>query len=120
MKIKPVSVAIIVKNRKRAAKWYTQKLGLKVLEDEDDHWTVVGRKAAGLRIHLCEQDGRLPNPEEADTGILLTVDKPLPKVRKALVKAGVEFELEPKETSAGWISRIRDPDGNLLWLVPDA
>ena len=119
MKIRPVSVAVVVKDRKRSAKWYKEKLGLKILEDEGEHWTVVGRPRSGLRIHLCEYDGgRKPDATEADTGIALVVDRPLPKVYKALVKAGVEFETPPKEEAWGWVSRIRDPDGNLLWLFP--
>src|SRR5580692_8761621 len=98
MKIRPVSAAIVVKSRKRAAKWYVEKLGLKLLEDEPEHWTVVGRKGSGLRIHLCESEkGQGPTAEEADTGILLLVDKPLPKAHRALVKAGVEFAMAPKE-----------------------
>lgn len=120
MKIRPVSAAIVVKDRKRAAKWYKEKLGLKVLEDDEEHWTVVGRARSGMRIHLCEYEGgRKPDATEADTGIMLVVDKPLPKVYKALVKAGVEFESEPQEAPWGWTSKIRDPDGNILWLVPE-
>jgi len=121
MKIRPDSVAIVVKNRKRAAKWYVEHLGFKVFANEPEHWTVVGRKGSGLRIHLCEQDGgRAPLPEETDTGILLRVDKALPKAHKALVKAGVTFELAPTEHPWGWESKIRDLDGNVLTLMPEA
>jgi predicted enzyme related to lactoylglutathione lyase len=119
MKIRPVSVAVIVKNRQRAAKWYVKALGLKVLENDPEHWTVVGRRGSGLRIHLCEAEGgRGPTPEEADTGILLVVDEALPKAAKSLGKAGVKFEVPPKELEWGWFSKIRDPDGNLFTLVP--
>lgn len=119
MKIRPVSVAVVVKDRNRAAKWYRQKLGLKVLADDGEHWVVVGRGRSGMRLHLCEADGgRKPEAAEADTGILLEVDRPLPKVAKALKKAGVEFEAEPEETPWGWSAKIRDPDGNILWLQP--
>jgi len=121
MKIRPDSVAVVVKDRKRSAKWYKEALGLKVLEDDGEHWTVVGRGRSGMRIHLCEQDGgRKPDATEADTGIQLVVDKPLPKVAKQLRKAGVSFEQEPEEMPWGWVSKIRDPDGNILWLVPSA
>ncbi|HTT26311.1 MAG TPA: VOC family protein [Thermoplasmata archaeon] len=120
MKIQPYSAAIVVKDRKRAAKWYSRVLGLKVLENDPEHWTVVGRKGSGLRIHLCQQDdGRGPTSEEADTGILLLVDKPLVKAHKALVKAGVDFAVAPTERPWGWVSKIRDPDGNVFTLLPE-
>jgi catechol 2,3-dioxygenase-like lactoylglutathione lyase family enzyme len=120
MKIRPYSVAIVVKNRRRAAKWYVDKLGLKLLQDGPEHWTVVGRRGSGLRIHLCEQeDGRGPTEHETETGILLRVDGPLVKAHKALVAAGVAFALPPKKRPWGWESRIRDPDGNLLTLMPE-
>jgi len=117
MKLRPTSVAVVVKDRKRAAKWYKEKLGLKVLADDGEHWTVVGRPKTGLQLHLCETDGRRgPNEEEADTGILLVVDRSIPKAFKTLSKRGVDFEMEPKETPWGWSAKIRDPDGNVLWL----
>ena len=118
MKIRPVSVAVVVKDRKRAAKWYKEKLGFKVLAEEPEHWTVVGRPR-GMQIHLCEsEDGAKPDATERDTGIQLVVDKSMAKAAKALRKAGVAFEEEPTETPWGWTSKIRDLDGNILWLAP--
>jgi len=121
MKIRPVSVALVVKDRKASAKWYHDKLGFKVLANEPEHWTVVGPPKGGMQLHLCEyREGKGPTASEADQGIQLVVDKPLPKAHAKLVKKGVEFAMEPKELPWGWVSKIRDPDGNILWLVPEA
>jgi uncharacterized glyoxalase superfamily protein PhnB len=120
MKIRPVSVAVVVKDRKASAKWYQEKLGFKILANDPEHWTVVGHPKGGMRLHLCEyREGKGPTAAEADQGILLQVDKPLPKVYEKLAKRGVEFEMEPKESPWGWMSKIRDPDGNILWLEPE-
>lgn len=120
MKIRPVSVAVIVSDRKRAKKWYVDRLGLKVIADEKEHWTVVGRKGSGMHLHLCESEGgKAPNRTEAETGILLLVDRPIPKVHQALVAKGVAFERPPEETPWGWVAKLRDPDGNLLTLMRD-
>ena len=118
MKIRAVSAAVAVKDRKKAAKWYRDKLGLKILEAGEEHWTVVGHPRKGMQIHLCEDpDG--PSKADRETGILLTVDGPLPKAAAKLAKRGVEFAEPPEERPWGWASKIRDPDGNVLSLYPD-
>jgi predicted enzyme related to lactoylglutathione lyase len=120
MKIRPVSVAVVVKDRKASAKWFKEKLGLKVLADEGEHWTVVGAPKGGMQLHLCEfRDGKGPTAAEADAGIMLTVDKDLKKAHQKLAKKGVEFEMEPTERPWGWEAKIRDPDGNIFWLMAD-
>jgi predicted enzyme related to lactoylglutathione lyase len=121
MKIRPVSVAVVVKNRKASAKWYKEKLGFKVLADEKEHWTVVGGPKGGMHLHLCEyREGKGPTSSETDQGIMLVVDKDLKKAHAKLVAKGVEFESDPKETPCGWTARIKDPDGNIFWLAPEA
>ncbi len=120
MKIRPVSVAVVVKDRKKSARWYQEKLGFKQLADDDEHWTVVGYPKKGMQLHLCEaEDGQGPSKAETDTGILLTVDSDFAKAAAKLQKRGVAFAQPPTERPWGWVSKIRDPDGNVLWLVPE-
>ncbi len=121
MKIRATSVAVVVRDRKKSAKWYRDMLGFELLANEKEHWTVIGHPKRGLQIHLCEyHDGKKgPTEEQADTGILLTVDGNFEKATGKLAKRGIEFEMPPKEMPWGWISKIRDPDGNVLWLVPE-
>lgn len=120
MKIRAKSVAVVVKDRKKSAKWYRDVLGFEILDNDKEHWTVVGRPKGGMQIHLCEyREGRGPIGSETDTGIQLTVDGDLEKVAQKLEKRGVTFEEPPTERPWGWISKIRDPDGNILWLVPE-
>jgi catechol 2,3-dioxygenase-like lactoylglutathione lyase family enzyme len=75
MKIRPYSASVLVRDARRAAQWYTKKLGLEIM-DGDEHWIVVGDRKRGLGLHLCELKGRAGKPmlEPGNTGILLVVD----------------------------------------------
>lgn len=119
MKIKPVSVAVVVSDRKKAIKWYTQKLGLDLLAD-DDHWAVVGSRKGGTQLHLCAVHEYDPKAklEKGNTGIMLRVDGKMMPAAGALKKRGVKFGVTPKKMQWGWYCSVLDPDGNELWLVP--
>ena len=117
MKLSPYSVALAVSNRKKALAFYTKKLGLDVLA-EDDHWTVVGRKKGGLAIHLCEYGKPTPKSEKGNTGILFYTDGPMEKTYQELKKRGVKFSVPPEKVEWGWHCRFLDPDGNEIWLAP--
>ncbi|MCI4341013.1 MAG: VOC family protein [Thermoplasmata archaeon] len=120
MKLSPYSVAVVVSDRKKAKKWYTKKLGLKVFSD-DEHWTVVGAKKGRMALHLCQttefdKKGKL---EPGNSGILFFVDRPIPKAYAALKKRGVKFPSPPKKFDWGWHCVFADPDGNEFSLMPD-
>ena len=112
MKLKPVTAAVVVKSLKVAKKFYTQKLGLKVLDDEG-HWVTVGSDRNGMRLHLCE----VPEREEGNTGILFKVDVKTEEAYKALKKKGVKFSVPPTKQEWGMECRFVDPDGNEYWLM---
>ncbi len=114
MKLRPSSIAVVVKDVKRAKKFYVQKLGMKLLDDMD-HWVTVGQPRTGMRIHLCETKPL----EKGNTGIALTVDGPVQRAYAALKKKGVKFSVPPKEQPWGLECRLLDPDGNEFWLVGD-
>ena len=118
MRIVPETVAIVVKDRRKSAAWYVEKLGFEETAKDDGHWTVVAPKGGAIQFHLCEYDGgRGPNPDETDTGIRLRSDQPLEEAARALKAKGVRFSMEPKKTPWGFNSKIQDPDGNEFWLV---
>ncbi|MCI4368913.1 MAG: VOC family protein [Thermoplasmata archaeon] len=119
MKLTPKTVAVVVSNRQRAKRWYTQKLGLKVLT-EDEHWTVVGRRHGGFAIHLCQVSEYDPKGklEPGNTGILFQVDTSMPKAYAALKKRGVKFPNPPEKMEWGWYCIFADPDGNEFSLSP--
>lgn len=112
MKLSPVSVAVVVKDVKKAKKFYTQKLGLKLFDDTD-HWVTVGQPRTGLRLHLCQMEPQ----EKGNTGILFSVDEKTEAAYKALKKKGVEFSVAPTQHEWGMECRFVDPDGNEFWLM---
>ena len=113
------AVAVMVSNRDAAKRWYTAKLGMQVIDDED-HWTTVGQPGVGGLLHLCQgSELGVGFPlEPGNTGILLRMPGDLRKNCARLRARGVEFSRPARESASGWDAEIRDPDGNLLLLVP--
>jgi catechol 2,3-dioxygenase-like lactoylglutathione lyase family enzyme len=115
------TVAVIVSDRKKATEWYTQRLGLDLVESMD-HWVAVGRKGKGGLLHLCQISEFEPNAtlEPGNSGITLRLPgTDFVASCTALKSNGVEFVEGPKKESWGWYATIRDPDGNELFLMPD-
>lgn len=115
------SVAVVVSDRKKATKWYTENLGLEVIESMD-HWVTVGRKGKGGMLHLCQMSEFEANAplEPGNSGITLRVPgSDFPGECAKLKGNGVEFVEGPTKESWGWYATVRDPDGNELFLMPD-
>lgn len=116
------SVAVVVSNRKSAVEWYTQKLGLDVVDDHE-HWVTVGRRGRPGVLHLCQTtefdpDGRL---EPGNSGILfLLPGKDFRAACDALKGRGVDFSKAPEKADWGWWATIRDPDGNEHTVMPES
>ncbi|HUC39100.1 MAG TPA: VOC family protein [Candidatus Acidoferrum sp.] len=105
-------VAVVVSNAKRSSKWYTSKLGFKVVESMG-HWITVAPKSAkkgASLIHLCE--GKL---EPGNTGIGMWADD-IDKTYKQLSKNGVAFTQKPIDKGWGKYAMFKDPDRNVFWL----
>jgi lactoylglutathione lyase len=113
------SVAVVVSDRARAKAWYSETLGLDVLDD-DDHWVTVGRKGRDGRIHLCQTSEFETNAklEPGNTGILLLVPGDFQAECARWKEAGVEFSEGPAKASWGWYAVIKDPDGNEFPVGP--
>lgn len=103
-------VAVMVSDGKRAAEWYGQKLGFKVLSSEG-HWITVAPAGATTVIHLCEGD-----LEPGNTGIGLIVDD-VRETFKELSAKGVKFTKEPADEGFGLYAMFADLDGNEFWLT---
>ena len=115
------SIAVIVSDRKKATEWYTERLGLDVIESMD-HWVAVGRKGKGGMLHLCQMSEFEANAplEPGNSGITLRVPgTDFASECEALRANGVLFIEGPKKESWGWYATVRDPDGNELFLMPD-
>lgn len=117
------SVAVVVADRRRAARWYREKLGFKLADDDGEHWLTVADPKRRFRLHLCEKGGRAgrrpPRGEVGNTGILLVTEEPFLRACARLKRRGVRFSFGPRELPWGWLAKFRDPDGNEFWFVPD-
>lgn len=114
------SVAVVVSDRARSRRWYTQCLGLEVLE-EVEHWLTVGQPDRGGRIHLClgrELGAGFPL-EPGNTGITLSVPGAARETYERLRSQGVPFRRPPEPRPRGWDAEVSDPDGNLLLLAAE-
>ena len=106
------SSAIVVKDAKKAAQWYRQKLGFDV--KEDGHWITAKPKGSrGPVLHLCETTPL----EKGNTGIAFLADD-VNKTYEDLMKKGVKFTKKLKDEGWGPYAMFSDPDGNVFWLYP--
>jgi catechol 2,3-dioxygenase-like lactoylglutathione lyase family enzyme len=112
MKLTPLTAAVVVKDLKKAKKFYTAKLGLKTI-DNFGHWVTVGQPKNGFRIHLCETSPA----DKGNTGIAFSVDATLDAAYKAFKKKGVKFSVPPTKQAWGIECRFLDLDGNEFWLM---
>ena len=116
------SIAVVVSDRRKAQEWYTETLGLDLI-DSEDHWVTVGRKGRDGVMHLCQvtefdEHGAL---EPGNSGIMLRLPgRDFVASCAALKSRGVEFSHEPEKAEWGWWASIRDPDGNEHTLSPEA
>jgi catechol 2,3-dioxygenase-like lactoylglutathione lyase family enzyme len=119
------SIALVVADRKRSVAWYTQNLGLDVIEQgtgTDPHWVVVGRKGQKGGVHLCDIPTFDPAylVEPGNSGIQLDLPGDFRAACAALEKNGVHFLVPPRKRSWGWEAQVVDPDGNEIRLNPES
>ena len=114
-----LSVAVVVSDRAKAVRWYTEVLGLDRLTDAE-HWQTVGRKGENGALHLCQVTEYDPKGqlEPGNTGVALTLPGDFVKACATLESRGVKFSSPPTKADWGWWAMVKDPDGNELCLVP--
>jgi len=96
------SVAVVVSNGKRSARWYSEKLGFE--SSVQGHWVTVWPKGAAWKIHLCQQPKNKLEP--GNTGISFYA-KDVEGTVKELKKRGVKFETDFKVR----VGKSRDAEG---------
>jgi predicted enzyme related to lactoylglutathione lyase len=102
------SVAVMVSDAKKSAKWYREML--KFETSEEGHWVTAWPKGANWKLHLCQ--GEL---EPGNTGIALYSEDL--KGEAAKLKArGVKFTQGYSKSQWGENATIADPDGNEITL----
>lgn len=112
------SAAITVSDRKKATKWYTDKLGLDITANMN-HWVGVGRKSKGAQIHLCQVSelDKKAKLEPGNSGFLLLSSVKLTKLAPLLKGRGVEVTDGPNQQPWGWDMTIKDLDGNEIMIM---
>ncbi len=113
------SVPIVVSDRQASKAWYTEKLGLDLVDDED-HWVTVGRQGKGSVFHLCQASENHPPIalEPGPSGIVLAIPGDFQEECRRMKERGVMFLQDPKQAPWGWYATVRDPDGNEFNLGP--
>jgi predicted enzyme related to lactoylglutathione lyase len=99
-----------VSDMQRALAFYRDALGLKTTDLASDFWTEFDVAGATFGVGTFEQVG---TPGSAQS-LALEIDD-LPAFRATLSERGIESS-EPHELQACWISVVKDPDGNQIWL----
>jgi catechol 2,3-dioxygenase-like lactoylglutathione lyase family enzyme len=113
------SVAVVVADRHRSVKWYTENFGLDHLADMD-HWQTVGEKGRPGELHICqvsEYDDKAPM-EPGNSGIAFRLPGDFVAACAALAARGVEFSVPATKAEWGWWGMVKDPDGNEICVLP--
>lgn len=108
--MKFTSVAVVVKDGKKSAQWYKEKLGFEI-RDAGGHWITVAPKESNVVLHLCEGE----ELEPGNTGFAFTV-KDVAKEERNLAAKGVRFTMPTTKHPWGTEAMFADPDGNEFYL----
>lgn len=107
------SVAVVVRDEKKAMKFYHDKLGFRVVT-KWAHWVTVSPPGSSVRIHLCP-DSR---PEKGNTGFSFGA-KGVERLVKSLAKKGVKITQPVTKEEWGTYFMFADPDGNEFYVFED-
>lgn len=122
MKLAPKAthhIAIFSGNVPALERFYTEKLGLRVVRRWDS-LGIVFIDVGSTMIELVPNPKRAPRPDGMNgfDHLALHVDD-VDAAFAALRAAGVVFESEPRNFQELRIAFLRDPDGNLIELVQE-
>lgn len=106
---KETSVAVMVSNPKKTAKWFKDVLGFEI--STEGHWVLAWPKGSTAKIHLCEG-----KPDPGNTGIAFYAEGLEGKAKKLKAK-GVKFSQDVTKEAWGTNAMIDDADGNGYWLI---
>lgn len=108
------SVAVVVSDAKKAARWYKEKLDFEI-RDQQGHWVTVAPKEEKIAFHLCEKFYPL---EPGNTGICF-LSKDVAGEQKVLEKKGVKITHATSKEEWGTYLMFADPDGNEFWIIEE-
>jgi len=106
---------IFVTDMDRAVKFYTDILGLKLMQRFGNHWASVA--AGQLAIGLHPASGQNPAGQDGSTTIGLMVDGKIDDAVSTLRQRGVKFRGTVAEDEGGRFVYFEDPDGNSMYII---
>jgi len=109
--------SVPVHDQDRALKFYTEKLGFRVMTDQpfgDQRWIELGIPGAECQLVLFTPEG-FQNRIGGFQPVAFWTDDVF-ATAKTLKSKGVEFAVEPKKEPWGETSIFKDPDGNQFVL----
>lgn len=107
------TMAIVVRDDRKAMKWWKEKLGVRVVTKYPG-WVTVAPRGANVHLHLCPD----APPEKGNTGISFRA-KGVAKHEKALRKKGVKITVPTTKEEWGTYLMFADADGNEFWLYEE-
>lgn len=126
MKQQIAHIALIVKDYDEAIKFYTEKLGFKLIRDialhEKKRWVLLAPKGSGECCLLLakadddEQSARIGNQTGGRVFLFLYTDDFWRDYKNMLAK-GISFSRDPVMESYGTVAVFKDLYGNLWDLI---
>jgi catechol 2,3-dioxygenase-like lactoylglutathione lyase family enzyme len=107
---------IYVSNMDVAVRFYTEALGLKLLERYGNHWASVDG-GQGLAIGLHPASAENPAGRVGSMTIGFRTSAPIDETVATLKGRGVVFRGDIVDDKQVFIAHFEDPDGNRLYLA---
>jgi len=105
---KAFSVAVMVADANKSAKWFEEKLGFET--SVKGHWVTAWPKDSQWKLHLCQG-----KPEPGNTGIAF-FSQDVEKTAAEMKKRGVKFSMDVTKRGPSTMAMFEDLDGNIFWL----
>ena len=107
---------VYVSDMARSIQFYTETLGMKLLERYGDHWASLDG-GPGLTIGLHPATKEIPAGRQGSMAIGLYLAEPIERAVQTLKDRGVEFHGPIVDDKALSLAFFSDPDGNALDLA---
>jgi catechol 2,3-dioxygenase-like lactoylglutathione lyase family enzyme len=111
-------VNVPVRNQKEAVKFYTEKLGLRVLTDqvfdERQHWIEIGIPGNDSKLVLFATEAAESQIGKQQPVTFWSDD--VHATARVMKSKGVDFVMEPKTEDWGTAAVFKDQDGNQFCL----
>ncbi len=110
------NVTVYVSNMDAAVRFYSETLGLRLVDRFGDHWASV-EAGRGLTVGLHPNSGAPRASRKGAMEIGLELKGSIHEAIQVLQEKGVTFEGPIHEDEAGSFVYLSDPDGNPIYLA---